>query len=169
MVPGSLSLGALGMAALTLIAVGCNGGACTLIGCSDTEHLEFPVARDVEADVSAEFCRNAVCGQAVIPVASLQAVGRFDVDITFEGPSSAEPFWLTCETSSGQASATCVVSWTLTSPERVTKGDELSVRLTLADQELASHSGVVSEIMNEYPNGEDCGVGCQSATVDVTD
>lgn len=165
----SLTLRMLGVAALAQIAAGCDGGACTERACFNMEHLQFSVVREVDGDVSAEFCRKDLCGQAVIAASSLQAVGRFPAEITFEGPSSAEPRFLICVTSTGKASAVCVVSWVITSPERIAKGDELSVRLSAAGQELASRSGRVSLIGNEYPNGDDCGAGCQTATVDVSE
>jgi hypothetical protein len=132
------------------------------------EHLLFSVPRDVDSDVMVEFCRKDACGQAAIAPAALQTSDPFHPEVSFEGPPTVEPLFV-CVTTKGQTSAVCTVSWALTAPEQLAKGDTLSVRLTVAQQQPLSRSGAVDRIQNEYPNGEDCGVGCKSATVDLRD
>lgn len=146
---------------------GCIGGVCSHRGCASIERLVFSVPRNLDEPMVAKVCRNEVCVEARLEPSLLQATGEVEVEVDYDGPSALDPSSLRCTVRAAAERATCRLGWTLIGPERIESGDELSVQLSMDGTELSHRSGQVGSIVSVYPDGEDCGVGCQEATVDV--
>lgn len=130
---------------------------CTAIGCGPSAHASFEdrIAATALSGATVEVCRNDACEHDTIPATTASDGGQVD----FADPRTSVIV-------STNPDGLHYVEWSRNGIDDGTAGDRFYVTVTASDGTVLAHQGWTAMRYDHItPNGEDCGGGCNVATL----